>query len=80
MQHMFISGAYVPLVPEGKIMVDGVLASCYADINHDVAHFTMKPMQLYPAVMRWIFGDDAGFSVYVRTARQVGMFLVPNIA
>ena len=41
----FFSGAYVPLVPEGKIVVDGVLASCHASADHDVAHLIMVPMQ-----------------------------------
>ena len=75
---MLLLGAYVPLVSEGKILVDGVLASCYADIHHDVAHFTMIPMQKLSAMMEWIFGDDAGFPVYVSTARQIGMCLLPN--
>ena len=75
---MFLLGAYVPLVSEGKILVDGVLASCYADIHHDVAHFTMIPMQKLSAMMEWIFGDDAGFPVYVSTARKMGMLLLPT--
>ena len=75
---MFLLGAYVPLVSEGKILVDGVVASCYADIHHDVAHFTMIPMHKLSAMMEWIFGDDAGFPVYVSTARQMGMLLLPN--
>ena len=59
-------------------MVDGVLASCYADIHHDAAHFTMMPMQICPAVIEWLFGNDAGFPVFVSTARKLGMLLLPN--
>ena len=29
------AGAYVPLTMEGKIVVEGVLASCYASIHHE---------------------------------------------
>ena len=29
----YFPGAYVPLTVEGKIIVDGVLASCYADLS-----------------------------------------------
>ena len=75
---MFLLGAYVPLVPEGKILVDGVLASCYAQSYHDVTHFTMAPMQKLSAMLEWILGDDAGFPVYVSSARQMGMLLSPN--
>ena len=46
-----IVGAFAPLVPEGNIMVDGVLASCYASADHDLNHLLMIPMQKIPAVM-----------------------------
>ena len=74
---MLLSGAYAPLVPEGKILVDGVLTSCYAESYHDMAHIAMIPMQTLSAMLKWIFGDDAGYPVYVSTARQVGI-LLPN--
>ena len=75
---MFLAGAYAPLVPEGKILVDGVLASCYADVHQDVAHLTMTPMQKMSAMLGWVFGDEAGFPISVKTTQQVGMLLVPN--
>ena len=31
-------GAYVPLTEDGNILVDGVLASCYASFDHGLAH------------------------------------------
>ena len=72
-------GAYAPLTKEGKIMVDGVLVSCYADYaDHNVVHLSMIAMQSFPKAMEWIFGDDAGFPVYVSTARQLGMLLSPS--
>ena len=37
-------GAFVPLTMKGNIVVDGVLASCYASFDHDLAHFVMTPM------------------------------------
>ena len=42
---MFFVGAYVPLTTEGTIMIDGILASCYTDFPHDLAHLAVKPMQ-----------------------------------
>ena len=59
-------------------MVDGVLASCYADFHHDLAHLTMQPMQIFPALLEWIFGKDTGYPVYVSTLRQLGIILLPN--
>ena len=59
-------------------MVDGVLASCYAGYaDHDVAHLSMMPMQRFSEVMEYIFGDEAGFSVFVSIARELGAFINP---
>ena len=60
-------------------MVDGVLASCYADFDHDMAHLTMTPMHSLSAVMEWIFGEDTGYPVYVSTLRRLGMLLLPEV-
>ena len=61
---------------EGKVIVDGMLASCYADIvNHDVAHLTMIPMQRFTELMNWIFGDDNGFPIFASTTRDMGTFM-----
>ena len=73
-----LSGAYVPLTAEGKIMGDGILASCYSGFPHDLAGITITPMQKFGEVMGWIFGDDFGFSVYVGTAKQLGKFILPD--
>ena len=40
---------------EGRIIVDRVLASCYADFPHDLAHTVMTPMQRFAAAMEYIF-------------------------
>ena len=49
-------------------MVDGVLASCYATVDHDIAQILMKPIQWYPDVIELVFGDDNGVSAYVNVA------------
>ena len=74
----FLPGAYVPLTAEGKIMADGILASCYAGFPQDLAHLTITPMQKFGEVMRLIFGDDFGFPVYVGTAKQLGKLILPD--
>ena len=68
----FVPGAYVPLTAEGNIVVDGVLASCHAFVDHDMAHFTMIPMQWYRGIMEWIFGNSNGFPGYVNIANDLG--------
>ena len=57
------------------IVVDGVLASCYAGFHHDLAHLTMIPMQRFLEVIEWTLGDDTGLSVFVNTAKELVMIL-----
>ena len=71
-------GAYVPLTMEGRLIVDGILTSCYADFHHDLAHLIMTPMQRFAEALEWIFGVDAGFSNYVNIARELGILLLPD--
>ena len=59
-------------------MVDGVLTSCYADFHHDLAHFTMMPMQKFPEVIKWILGDEIGFITFVKITRELGISLLPT--
>ena len=74
---MFCLGVYSPLTIEGKIIVDGVLTSCYAGFHHDLAHLTMTPMHRLSRVMKWLFGNDTGLNVFVNTAKELGILLLP---
>ena len=58
-------------------MVDGVLASCYAFYDHDSAHIGMLPIQLFPTIMKWIFGGDNGSPAYVNILGDIGGWLLP---
>ena len=55
---------YVPLMMEGNIVVDGVLASCYALIQHDVFHVVAAPIRWFPEMTNWIFGENNRFAGY----------------
>ena len=66
-----MSGAYVPLTMEGNIVVDGVLASCYASLDHDTAHLGMKAMRLFPEVTEWIYGKDNTGPSYVNIMEEL---------
>ena len=53
---------------DGNIEVDGVLASCYAFSEHDLAHIVMAPMRWFPGTMNLIFGVNNGSPGYVNLA------------
>ena len=74
----FCTGAYVPVTMEGNIMVEGVLASCYASSDHDLAHFAMRPILWFPSVIEYIVGDDTGFQIYSGINAQLGKWMLPN--
>ena len=57
---------------EGNILVDGVLASCYASADHGVAHFGMIPIRWFPKMIGWIFGEENEFSAFVKIADDLG--------
>ena len=65
-------GVYAPLTEEGNIVVDGILASCYAVVDHDIAQAAMKPIRWYADIMKLVFGDENGVSTYVNVAWNLG--------
>ena len=68
---------YVPLMMEGNIVVDGVLASCYAMVQHDIAHIWLTPLRWFPQMTNWIFGENNGFSGYADVLRDLGSLVLP---
>ena len=74
----YILGTYVPLTEEGNLVVDQIVASCYAQFNHDLANNAMKPLQWYPGIMKMIFGAEDGSPIYVTTAKEVRKWFLPN--
>ena len=75
----YVLGAYVPLTADGNIVVEGVLVSCYASFDHDLAHFAMAPIQWCPEIIRWIFGINKGYPGYVSIAKEVGRLVLAQI-
>ena len=43
----------------------------FADFPHDLVHLTIKPMQKFAKVIRWIYGNEFGFPLHVGTARSI---------
>ena len=57
-------------------MVDEVLTSCYASINHDISHLTMMPVRWFPEVTHRIFGEDNGYSAFISIGEQLGKWFL----
>ena len=58
-------------------MVDGVLASCYASVDHDLAHFVMFPIRRFPTIMEMFFGRENGNPLFVKLTKGFGRFILP---
>ena len=69
----------MPLTDEGNMMVNGVLASCHASFDHDLAHLTMTPTHWFPTLIEWIFGQENGIQGFAKIAKTLGIYLVPNV-
>ena len=58
-------------------MVDGVLASCYPSVHHDLARVGMSPVQLFPKLISKMFGEDNGLSTFANIAADLGGWMIP---
>ena len=67
-----------PLTTEGNILVDGILASCYAIFDHDTAHVVMKPLLWFPRMMDLLLGDGKSTHTYLYILEFFGKIAVPN--
>ena len=65
---------------EGNIIVDGVLASCYAFGNHDMAHIGVSPIRWFPRLTKLIFGEDNGLTVYAQIAEEMVQWMLLPVA
>ena len=61
---------------DGNIVVDGVLASCYASVDHDLSNLAMTPIKWFPSMIEWIFGDDNGLQTYTNMFKPLGRALL----
>ena len=57
---------------EGNIIVNGILASCYAIADHHLAHIGMTPIRWFPGIMNFVLGEDSGKLAYADIAEGIG--------
>lgn len=79
-------GSYAPMTAQGTVVVDRVLASCYAVIeDHDLAHWALAPVRLAHWVSSLLFssqpqvsGQKDGVHWYSKILYQLGTWLLDS--
>ena len=75
----YLPGAHVPMTREGNIIVDRVLASCYAfSMDHHLVHLFMAPIRWFPDITQMIFGEDDQISAFIRISKELGILMLPS--
>ena len=59
-------------------MVNGILASCYAFSDHDLAHIGITPLCWFPQIMELIFGVEDGTLAYAIVMDHLGHWSLTN--
>ena len=67
-------GTWAPLTMEGTLLVDGLLASCYASFSHDLVNLALAPVKMFP---RMLLDDQESLKVdgcreVVKLQKKVG--------
>uniref|UniRef100_A0A1A7YHA8 Hedgehog protein n=1 Tax=Iconisemion striatum TaxID=60296 RepID=A0A1A7YHA8_9TELE len=79
-------GSFAPVTAQGTVMVDQVLASCYAVIeDHQLAHWALAPVRIAHWVSSWLFSSrpqssaqSDGVHWYSKVLYQLGTWLLDS--
>lgn len=72
-------GAFAPLTREGTVVVDGVVASCYAVVDqHSLAHWAFAPLRLMHSWTGTTGGHGDGVHWYSQLLHWLGRMLLDS--
>ena len=60
------------------MVIDETLVSCFPSADHDLAHIAMTPVQWFPNIIEWIYGEINGFSGFVAIIEDLGKWILPG--
>lgn len=73
------TGLYAPLTQHGSIVVNGVLASCYAAVdNHHLAHWALAPMRSFYSLIGPSEPQNDGLHWYPWLLQKLGHLLLDS--
>lgn len=71
-------GAYAPLTRHGTLVVDGVVASCFALVQEQhLAQLAFWPLRLYHSLVGWPGAQGDGVHWYSGLLYRLGRLLLP---
>ena len=59
-------------------MVDGILAFCYASVDHDLAHIGTIHLRWFPQIIELICGVEDGNLGYINIMKHLGHILLTH--
>lgn len=71
------TGLYAPLTQHGSIVVNGVLASCYAAVdNHHLSHWVLAPLRFFYSLMGPSEPQTGGLHWYPWLLQRLGQIVL----